>query len=131
MDWQGLTIEREIHPLTLEEGTAEIDHYQQEIHGNQIPAKLPMGLHESPAAFMEHRNRLRRSSSHEGGLPHDRNNSASTRQMYDSHHRRRHQHAHGRSPGGDPDPSDSEWETASTVSGMSSAGRRQREGRNL
>ena len=53
MDWQGLTIEREIHPLTLEEGTAEIDHYQQEIHGNHIPAKLPMGLHESPAAFME------------------------------------------------------------------------------
>ena len=42
--WQGLTIEREIHPLTLKEGTAEIDHYHQEIHGNYMPLKLPLGL---------------------------------------------------------------------------------------
>ena len=34
MDWQGLTIEWEIHPLTLEEGTTEINHYQLEIYGN-------------------------------------------------------------------------------------------------
>ena len=27
MDWQGLTIEREIHPLIPEEGTTEINHY--------------------------------------------------------------------------------------------------------
>ena len=27
MDWQGLTIDCEIHPMTLEEGTAEINHY--------------------------------------------------------------------------------------------------------
>ena len=53
-NWQGLTIEREIHPLTLEEGTAEIDHYHQEIHGNHIPFKLPMGLHKSLAAYLEH-----------------------------------------------------------------------------
>ena len=59
MDWQGLTIEREIHPLTLDEGTAEINHYHQEIHGNHIPIKLPVGLHKSPAANMEHSNRLR------------------------------------------------------------------------
>ena len=26
-DWQWLTIKRETHPLTLEEGTAEINHY--------------------------------------------------------------------------------------------------------
>ena len=44
MDWQGLTIEREIHPLTLEEGTAEINYYPQEIHGNYMPFKLPVGL---------------------------------------------------------------------------------------
>ena len=38
MDWQGLTIKREIHPLTLEEGTAEINHYHQEIHGITCPS---------------------------------------------------------------------------------------------
>ena len=52
MDWQGLTIEREIHPLTLEEGTMEVNHYCQEIHGNHMPFKLPMGLCESPATYM-------------------------------------------------------------------------------
>ena len=51
MDLQGLTIEREIHPLTLEEGTTEIDHYHQEIHGNYVPFKLSMGclLYTSPS----------------------------------------------------------------------------------
>ena len=33
MDWQGLTVEREIHPLTIEEGTAEIDYHCCEVHG--------------------------------------------------------------------------------------------------
>ena len=51
MDWQGLRIEREIYPLTLGEGTAEINHYHQEIHGNYMPFKLPMGLCESPATL--------------------------------------------------------------------------------
>ena len=54
MDWQGFTIEQEIHPLTLEEGTAKIDHYQQEIHGNHIPFKLPFGLSASPVTYLEH-----------------------------------------------------------------------------
>ena len=65
MDWQGLTIEREKHPLTLEEGTAEIDHYRQKIHGNHIPFKLPMGLSASPATYQEHCQRLLRPSSNE------------------------------------------------------------------
>ena len=52
MDWQGLTIEREIHPLTLEEGNAEIHNYHQEIHGNYMPFKLTVGLCESPATYM-------------------------------------------------------------------------------
>ena len=65
MDWQGLTIEREIHPLTLEEGTAEINHYHQEIHGNYIPFKLPMGLCESPATYMTHCQSLLGPSSYE------------------------------------------------------------------
>ena len=38
------------------------------------------------------------------------------RQMYASPQRRRHQHVHRRSPGGDADPSDSEWESVSMVS---------------
>ena len=119
MDWQELTIEQEIHPLTLEEGTSEIDHYRQEIHGNHIPFRLPMGLSASPATYLEHRQRPLRSSSSEGSQrskPQDKNNSASTRQMYASLRRRRCQCAHRRSPGGDPDPSDSEWESTSMVS---------------
>ena len=65
MDWQGLTTEREIHPLTLEEGTAKIDHYCQEIHGNYMPFKLPMGLGESPATYMTQCQSLLRTSSSE------------------------------------------------------------------
>ena len=65
MDWQGLTIEREIHPLTLEEGTAEIEHYCQEIHGKYMPFKLPMGLCESPATYMVCCQSLFRTSSSE------------------------------------------------------------------
>ena len=65
MDWQGLTIEREIHPLTLEEGTAEIDYYHQEIHSNYMPFKLPMGLCESPATYMACCQSLLRTSSSE------------------------------------------------------------------
>ena len=87
MDWQGLTMEREIHPLTLEEGTAEINHYHQEIHGNYMPFKLPMGLCESPATYMTCCQSLFRTSSSERserGSPRDKNNSASTRQMYTS-----------------------------------------------
>ena len=34
MDWQGLMVEREIHPLTIEEGTAEIDYHRCEVHGD-------------------------------------------------------------------------------------------------
>ena len=65
MDWQELTIEREIHPLTLEEGTAEIDHCHQEIHGNYMPFKPPMGLYESPATYMAYCQSLLRTSSSE------------------------------------------------------------------
>ena len=65
MDWQGLTIEREIHPLTLGEGTAKIGHYRQEVHGNHIPFKLLMGLSVSPATYLEHCQKLLRSSSSE------------------------------------------------------------------
>ena len=75
MDWQGLTIEREIHPLTLEEGTAEINHYHQEIHGNYMPFKLPMGLCESPATYMACCQSLLRTSSSEKserGSPRDK-----------------------------------------------------------
>ena len=80
IDWQGLTIEREIHPLTLEEGTPEINHYCQEIHGNYMPFKLPMGLCESPATYMKSCQSLLRPSSCEksmSGMPRDKNNSAS------------------------------------------------------
>ena len=110
MDWQGLTIEQEIHPLTLEEGTAKIDSYHQEIHGNHIPFKLPVGSSAFPVTYLEHCQRLLRSFSSERSqrsVPHDRNNSASTRQMYASPRRRRHQCVHRRSLEGDPDPSDS------------------------
>ena len=69
MDWQGLTIEREIYPLTLEEGTAQINHYHQEIHGNYIPFKLPMGLCESPATYMTCCQSLLRTSSSERSAP--------------------------------------------------------------
>ena len=96
----------------------EIDHYRQEIHGNHIPFKLPMGLSASPVTYLEYCQRLLRSSSSERSQrspPHDRNNSASTRQMYASP-RRRHQRVHRRSPGGDPDPSNSEWESTLMVS---------------
>ena len=34
MDWQGLMVEREIHPLTIEEGTTEIDHHCHGVHGD-------------------------------------------------------------------------------------------------
>ena len=51
MDWQGLMVEREIHPLTIGEGTAEIDHHRHEVHGDHRPTRAPMGLQESPAAF--------------------------------------------------------------------------------
>ena len=129
MDWQGLNTEWEIHPLTLEEGTAEIDHCCQEIHGNYIPFKLPMGLSVSPVTYLDHCQRLLRSSSSERSQrspPQDRNNSAYTRQMYVSPRQRRHQHAHGSSPGGDPDPSNSEWESTSMVSETSMVSGRQR-----
>ena len=48
-----------------------------------------------------------------------------TRQMYASPRRRRCQCVHRRSPGSDPDPSDSEWESASMVSGTSTVSGRQ------
>ena len=51
MDWQGLTVEREIHPLTIEEGTAEIDYHHHEVCGDHRSSRTPMGLQESPAAF--------------------------------------------------------------------------------
>ena len=60
------------------------------------------------------------------GSPRDKNNSASTQQIYTSPQRRRHQHTYRRSPGGDPDPSNSEWNSASMASGISSVSRRQR-----
>ena len=130
MDWQGLTIEREIHPLTLKEGTAEVNHYHQEIHGNHMPFKLPMGLCEFPATCMTCCQSLLRPSSCEKSMsisPRDKNNSASTWQIYrpTSPQRRRCQHTY-RSPGGDPDPSNSKWDSASTASGISSISRRQR-----
>ena len=132
-DWQGLTIEREIHPLTLEEGTTEIDHYCQEIHGNYMPFKLPMGLCESPATYMACCQSLLRTSSserREKGSPLDKNNSASTQQICTSPQRRRHQHAYKRSPDGDPDPSDSEWDSVSMALEISFINRKQR-GREL
>ena len=49
---------KELHPLTLEEGIAEIDHYWYEIHGSHIPFKLPMGLSASPATYLEHCQRI-------------------------------------------------------------------------
>ena len=57
MDWQGLMVEREIHPLTIEEGTAEIDHHCHEGCGDHRSPRTPMGLQESPA---------RDASEHEG-----------------------------------------------------------------
>ena len=129
MNWQGLRIEREIHPLTLEEGTAEINHYHQEIHGNYMPFRIPMGLCESPSTYMTLCQSLLTTSSSERserGSPQDKNNSASTQQMYTSPQRRRHQYAYRRSPDGDPDPSDSEWDSVSTASEISSVNRRQR-----
>ena len=50
MDWQGLMVEREIHPLTIEEGT-EIDCHHCEVHGDHRSPRTPMGFPESPAAF--------------------------------------------------------------------------------
>ena len=41
-------------------------------------------------------------------------------------YRRRHQHAYKRAPDEDPDPSDSEWDSVSMASEMSSVNRRQR-----
>ena len=127
MDWQGLTIERETHPLTLEEGIAETNHYRQEMHGNYIP----MGLCESLATYMTCCQSLLRTSSSEKserGSPWDKNNSASTRQMYTSPRKRRCQHTYRRSPDRDPDPSNSEWDLVSTASEISSVSRRQRRG---
>ena len=46
--------------------------------------------------------------------------------MYTSLQRRRHQHTCRRSPDGDPDPSDSEWDSVSMASEISSINRRQR-----
>ena len=43
MDWQGLKIEKEIHPLTIEEGTAEIDYHRHEVCGNHRSPRTPMG----------------------------------------------------------------------------------------
>ena len=129
MDWQGLTIEREIHPLTLEEGTVEINHYPQEIHGNYMPFNVPIGLCESPATYMTCCQSLLRASSYkkiERGSPRDKNNFASTRQMYTSPQRRRYQHTYRRSPEGNPDPGDSEWDSASMALRISSISRRQR-----
>ena len=46
MDWQGLMVEREIHPLTIEEGRAEIDYHCHEVHGDHRSPRTPMGLQE-------------------------------------------------------------------------------------
>ena len=46
--------------------------------------------------------------------------------MYATPRKRRCQHAHRRSPGGDPDPSNSEWESTSMVSEASTVSIRQR-----
>ena len=108
---------------------AKIDHYCQEIHGNHIPFKLPMGLSASQATYLEHCQRLLRSSSSERSQrspPCDWNNFASTSQMYASPRRRRCQHVPRRSAGGDSDPSNSDWESASVVSETSTVSRRQK-----
>ena len=103
MDWQGLTIERKIHPLTLEEGTAEIDHYHQEIHGNYMLFKLPMGLCESLATYMLCCQSLLRTSNSERS------------------ERGSHEIRITLLP-----PSDSEWDSVSMASEMSFVNRRQR-----
>ena len=51
MDWQGLMVEREIHPLSIEEGTAERDHHHCDVRGDHRSPRTPMGLQKSPAAF--------------------------------------------------------------------------------
>ena len=108
MEWQGLTIEREIHPLTLQEDTAETNHDWQEIHGNYIHSKC-----ESQDTSMMCCQSILRSSGSERSkenLPHEKNNFASTRWMYASPWKR-HRWAHRRSPDGDPNPSDSDWDS--------------------
>ena len=94
MDWQGLMIEREVHPLIIEEGTAEIDYHCHEVHGDHRFPRTPMGLQESPAAFSAQSQRSLRSPSgnrSEARTPHDKNNSPSTQQIYATPQRRRHQ----------------------------------------
>ena len=96
MDWQGLTVEREMHPLTIEEATAEIDHHCHEVCGDHRSPRTPMGLQESPAAFSTQSQRSLRSPNgdrSEARTPHDKNNSASIQQIYASPRRRRHQQA--------------------------------------
>ena len=81
MDWQGLTVERDIHPLTTEEGTAEIDHHHHEVRDDHRSPRTPMGLQDSPAAFSTQSQRSLRSPSgdrSEARTPNDKNNSAST-----------------------------------------------------
>ena len=88
-----------------------------------------MDLCESPAIYMACCQSLLRISSSEKserGSPWDKNNSASTQQMYTFPQRRRHQCTYRRSPDGDTDPSDSEWDSVSVASGISSINRRQR-----
>ena len=134
MDWQGLTIEREIHLLILQEGTAEINHYWQEIHGNYIPSRLPMGLCKSPATPVMCCQSILRSSGSKGSkenLHRDNSKSASTQQMYACPQRRRCQWAHRRSPDGDHDPSDSDWDSVFMISEASSVNSRQRGDGNL
>ena len=92
MDWQGLMVKREIHPLTIKEGTAEIDRHCHEVHGDHRPPRTPMGIQESPAAFFTQGQRSLRSPSgnrNEARTPHNKNNSTSTQQMYASPQRRR------------------------------------------
>ena len=79
MDWQGLMVEREMHPLTIEEGTAEIDHHYHEVPGDHGSPRTPMGLQESPTVFSAQSQRSLRSPScdrSEARTPH--NNSTST-----------------------------------------------------
>ena len=66
MDWQGFTVEREIHPLTIEEGAAEIDHHHHEVRGDHRSPRAPISLQESPAIFSTQSQRSLRSPSGDG-----------------------------------------------------------------
>ena len=83
IDWQGLSI-WEIHPLTLEEGPAKMNHYWKEIHNNDMSSKPPMVVYESPATYracFQGMFGISDSERSEKDPPWDKNNSASTQQV--------------------------------------------------